>query len=217
MLQCAKKSRRPRRPRPTSSFAHALPGAFYVTYHSTIVPNFVAPGLTFYVLLCSISQRPKKCCAFCANFRSCLISIAQFPSGFSSFRFVFRVKNGAKSAHYSPFVYPVYQIYIGGPAVMQPPNAAVILPLYNCNTDLIWPFTAFRPGGTAGGRWHGSAGRSRTSAGTAPWQRQRWSRRPCSAPHFGAVDVSQFFGFLVQKYVSFVVHSANRQPCLCRV
>lgn len=97
------------------------------------------------------------------------------------------------------------------------PNAAVIRILYNCNTDLIWPFTAFRPGGTAGGRWHGSAGRSRTSARTAPWQRQRWSRRPCSAPHFGAVDVSQFFGFLVQKYASFVVHSANRQLRLCRV
>ena len=169
MLQCAKKSRRPRRPRPTSSFAHALPGAFYVTYHSTIVPNFVAPGPTFYVLLYSISQQPKKCCVFCANFRSCLMPIAQFPSGFSSFRFVFRVKNGAKSAYYSLYVYPVYQIYIGRPTAMQPPNAAVILPLYNCNTDLIWPFTAFRPGGTAGGRWHGSAGRSRTSASTAPW------------------------------------------------
>ena len=117
-----KKSRRPRRPRPTSSFAHALPGDFYVTYHSTIVPNFVAPGLTFYVLLCSISQRPKKCCAFCANFRSCLMPIAQFPSRFSPFRFVFRVKNGAKSAHYSLFVYPVYQIYIGGPAAMQTPQ-----------------------------------------------------------------------------------------------
>ena len=120
VLQCAKKSRRPRRPRPTSSFAHALPGAFYVTYHSTIVPNFVAPGPTFYVLLYSISQRPKKCCVFCTNFRSYLMPIAQFPSGSSSFRFVFRVKNGAKSAHYSPFVYPVYQIYIGGPAAMQP-------------------------------------------------------------------------------------------------
>ena len=121
--------------------------------------------------------------------------IAQFPSGFSSFCFVFRVKNGAKSAHYSLFVYPVYQIYIGGPAAMQPPNAAVILPLYNCNTDLIWPFTAFRPGGTAGGRWHGSAGRSRTSASTAPWQRQRWSRRPCSAPHLVQLMYPSFLDF----------------------